>query len=84
MSLKCPGQDSRNLRAAMVTCPNCGADVEMFSDELRIRCHICKTFVHKENTPSCVDWCPSAEECVGPERWNALRNAKADSDKEDT
>ena len=84
MQLKCPGQDSRNLRAAMYTCPNCGTDVEMFSDELRIRCHICGTFVYKEYTPSCIDWCPSAKECVGPERWKILHNSEEDSNKQDT
>ena len=35
MHSKCPGQDSRNLRVALYKCPNCGADVEIFSDELK-------------------------------------------------
>ena len=38
MQSKCPGQDTRNLKAAMYKCPNCGNEVEMFSDELRIKC----------------------------------------------
>ena len=75
MTTKCPGQDMRNLRSAMYRCPNCGNEVEMFSDELRIRCKKCKQFVYKENTPSCIDWCPSAKQCLGEERWKALRGA---------
>lgn len=79
IKMKCPGQDSRNLRVAMYRCPNCGTDVEMFSDELRIRCHKCREYVYKEATPSCIDWCPSARECVGVERWNSLRDPQNDS-----
>lgn len=78
MSMKCPGQDTRNLRAAMYRCPNCGTDVEMFSDELRIRCYKCNEFVYKEGTPSCIDWCSSAKKCIGVERWDALRGSSAD------
>ena len=36
LSSKCPGQDMRNLRAAIYKCPNCGSEVEMFSDELKL------------------------------------------------
>jgi len=81
MRMKCPGQDSRNLSAAMYICPNCGIEVEMFSDELRIRCHKCKEYVYKEKTPSCIDWCSSAKECLGVERWDAVRDAPADSNE---
>ena len=73
MTMKCPGQDMRNLRSAIYKCPNCGNEVEMFSDELRIRCKKCREFVYKETTPSCIDWCPSARQCLGEERWKALR-----------
>ena len=78
MNVKCPGQDSRNLRAAMYACPSCGTDVEMFSDETRIRCHKCSEYVYKEQTPSCIDWCSSAKKCIGAEQWNTLRRAPAD------
>ena len=80
MRLKCPGQDARNLRAAMYTCPRCGTDVEMFSDELRIRCHKCSAYVYKEQTPSCIDWCSSARKCIGTEQYNTLRGKPANLD----
>ena len=51
MNTKCPGQDIRNLRAVMYKCPNCGNEVEMFSDELRIKCRKCGEYVYKEKTP---------------------------------
>lgn len=72
MNMKCPGQDIRNLRAAMYKCQNCGAEVEMFSDELRIKCKQCGKYVYKEQTPSCIEWCSSARQCLGEERWKAL------------
>ena len=73
MYSKCPGQDMRNLKVSLHKCPKCGAEVEIFSDELRARCQKCKTLVYKEKVPSCIDWCPSARECLGEERWKALR-----------
>ncbi len=44
----------------------------MFSDETRVRCPHCREPVHKENVPSCVEWCVKARECLGEERWIAL------------
>jgi DNA-directed RNA polymerase subunit RPC12/RpoP len=82
MDAKCPGQDIRNLRAAMYKCPNCGAEVEMFSDELRIKCRKCGKYVYKEQVPSCIEWCASARQCLGEERWQALMGeAKSESEE---
>ena len=73
MSDKCPGQDIRKLKAAMYKCPNCGVEVEMFSDELRIKCKRCGQYVEKAHVPSCIEWCVSARQCLGEDRWKALR-----------
>ena len=70
---KCPGQDMRNLKVSLHKCPSCGAEVEMFSDELRVRCPKCKTMVEQKEVPSCIEWCPSAKECLGEERWKAMK-----------
>ncbi len=45
----------------------------MFSDETRVRCPYCREYLWKEEVPSCVEWCSKARECVGEERWGALR-----------
>lgn len=42
MSDKCPGQDMRQLTAALYKYPECGEMVEMFSDELKRCCLKCK------------------------------------------
>jgi DNA-directed RNA polymerase subunit RPC12/RpoP len=76
MNSKCPGQDSRKLRVALYKCQNCGAEVEIFSDELKIRCRKCGQYVYREKTPSCIDWCASARQCLGEERWRQLKGDK--------
>jgi DNA-directed RNA polymerase subunit RPC12/RpoP len=73
MYAKCPGQDSKNLRAAIYKCPNCGNEVEIFSDEIKVKCSKCSEPVYREKTPSCIDWCASARQCLGEERWKELR-----------
>jgi DNA-directed RNA polymerase subunit RPC12/RpoP len=70
---KCPGQDSRNLKAGLYKCPNCGAEVEIFSDETRLKCPKCKTYVYREKMPSCIEWCAKARECLGEERWQQIK-----------
>ena len=72
MFSKCPGQDTRKLRVELHKCPNCGAEVEIFSDESRIKCQKCGTIVFREKMPSCIEWCSSARQCLGEERWQQL------------
>ena len=69
---RCPGQDSRTLTVSIHVCPECGAPVEIFSDEQRRRCPECKTMVFTEETPSCIKWCKAARECLGPERYEKV------------
>ena len=71
---KCPGQDFRNLRVSLHKCPNCGAEVEIFSDEIKVKCQKCGENVYREKTPSCIDWCASARQCLGEERWKQLKS----------
>ena len=73
MTSKCPGQDFRKLRVSLYKCPSCDTEVEMFSDELKVKCHKCGEMVYKEKIPSCIDWCASARQCLGEERWKELR-----------
>jgi len=47
----------RNLKAKIYKCRNCGAEVEMFSDELRTRCKSCRQFIFKEQLPYCIQGC---------------------------
>jgi DNA-directed RNA polymerase subunit RPC12/RpoP len=69
---RCPGQDSRKLTVSYHPCPECGKPVEFFSDEMRVRCQNCKTLVHKEQVPNCIQWCQAARDCLGPDLYNRL------------
>ena len=73
---KCPGQDDRNVKVEIIKCPDCGYTVEMFSDEIKVRCPKCKGLVCRERLPSCVDWCKFARECVGEDKWKQLKGGK--------
>jgi NADH pyrophosphatase NudC (nudix superfamily) len=73
MYSRCPGQDMRNLRVSLHKCPSCGAEVEMFSDEMKVKCHKCGAKIYREQVPSCIEWCASARQCLGEERWKELK-----------
>jgi NADH pyrophosphatase NudC (nudix superfamily) len=73
MYTRCPGQDSIRLRAELHKCPNCVHEVEIFSDEVKVKCPQCGKNVYREKTPSCIEWCASARQCLGEERWRKLR-----------
>ncbi|MBN2119504.1 MAG: phosphohydrolase [Candidatus Omnitrophica bacterium] len=63
--MKCPGVDPRFLKAETRNCPSCGHAVEIFSDEVRVKCFNCKEYVYRKNLPSCLDWCKYASSCRG-------------------
>ncbi len=48
----------------------------MFSDEQKTECPKCGVEVFREEVPSCIDWCKSAKECIGEEKYNELKGAK--------
>ncbi len=76
---RCPGQSKRNLKAELRLCPNCNYQVEIFSDELRARCPGCGTQVYKEETPSCIDWCKAAEQCLGQHAYRELKKGERET-----
>ena len=81
MATRCPGQDMKNLRVRLYKCPKCGSEVEIFSDEVSVKCPKCKTKVYSDMQNSCIDWCASARECLGEERWKELRGDKQEPAK---
>ena len=80
MTFRCPGQDMRKLRVELHRCPGCGGEVEIFSDESRVRCHKCGEMVYREKAPSCINWCSSARQCLGEERWRQLMGEEAETE----
>jgi ribosomal protein S27AE len=64
----CPGSASlrNNISLEIKTCPECGADVELFSIDRKVACDKCG-FVVYNNALSCIQWCRYAEQCFGAE-----------------
>lgn len=70
----CPG--AINIREATpedIDCPQCGAEVEIWSDELSAKCPQCAAGVSREQIPSCINWCHFAEDCIGTDKYQRLK-----------
>jgi len=68
----CPG--AANLKTptlAIKKCPQCGEEVELFSNDISVKCSKCG-FVIYNDIASCVQWCTHARECVGEEMYRKL------------
>lgn len=78
--VKCPGQDSQKWGPEAVydvACKKCGYQVEFCKDELKRKCRGCGGVVFNERMDiGCLAWCPSAEQCAGPDRAKLLELAK--------
>ena len=63
--IRCPGA-LRSLAPEPLerTCPRCLREVEIWSDEEKVKCK-CGMTIFKDRQPSCVEWCPAAEQCLG-------------------
>lgn len=65
MDLKCPGRISAAPKETfIVPCPSCKREIEMFQDEVKVRCR-CGQWVFQEVLTSCVKWCAAAAQCLG-------------------
>ena len=70
----CPGAKRlREPTPEYVSCPGCGREVEIWTDEFKARCKGCGRTVFKDRLPSCVDWCQAAEQCIGSEAYQRLK-----------
>jgi len=56
-------------------CPECGREVEIFSNEMQTRCSNCGFTIYND-LESCVQWCKYAIECVGEELYKKLNKKR--------
>jgi len=73
----CPG--AANLRTPTLTikkCPQCGEEVELFSNDISVKCSGWG-FVVYNDIESCILWCRHAKECVGEEKYRKLIERKS-------
>jgi protein-arginine kinase activator protein McsA len=69
---RCPGTARiRTPTLEVRACPQCGAEVETFSNDRVVSCGECGCQVYND-LQSCVKWCRYARECVGEEMYRRL------------
>ena len=79
----CPGaKQLRQPRPEILECPSCGAEVEIWSDEIKATCSNCKKTIFREGNMSCLDWCKYGKECVGNDIYERYMKNKAVSVKQ--
>jgi len=74
---ECPG--AANIRTPTLEikkCPQCGEEVEIFSNEMQVECGNCGLTIYND-LESCVQWCKYAKECVGEELYKKLMKKEA-------
>jgi len=69
----CPG--SREIKTPYpepITCFWCHSVSEIWSDEAETACKGCGRTISRDMKPTCLDWCPAAQECIGSEKYERL------------
>ena len=79
MDIKCPGSKSvREPIPEIHICPDCGEEVEIWTNELKRKCSSCgKAIVREIDTAYCIQWCHYAKECIGVEKYEELLESGA-------
>ena len=79
----CPGAKIlRQPKPEFTLCPNCGEEVEIWSDEQKRPCPRCGETVIKdrgEEQVSCLDWCVMGKECVGEKAYQRYMQSKSEN-----
>ena len=72
----CPGAAHIRTPTIIVKkCPECGNEVEIFSNEMLTKCTRCGFTIYSD-LESCVQWCKYAVECVGEEMYQKLKKKR--------
>jgi len=74
---RCPGSSTfARPKIELVICPDCGQDVEIWSDEATGTCTKCSRTITRTSTQSCIDWCKYARDCLGDEKYKNYQDMK--------
>ena len=66
MIINCPGANAfKQPEPQDIRCPFCNYDLEIWTDEIKVKCPNCQKIVSRKQAPSCLDWCKYAKECAG-------------------
>jgi hypothetical protein len=75
MIFECPGSEKiRKPVPENIKCPRCGAEEEIWSDEICVPCGSCGSKLSRSMGSTCLDWCKAAAGCVGIEKYNDYKS----------
>lgn len=85
-NVRCPGQNTQFWGPGdlfEVRCSECGKALEFFKDDSQRLCPKCGRVVFNPRMNfACAQWCPSAKDCLGPEKYAALQDlAKREAER---
>jgi hypothetical protein len=60
-----------------MSCPYCGEEVEIWSDEIKAACPRCGRTLMRDGNMSCLEWCSYGRECVGEAIYSDYVEARA-------
>ena len=69
---RCPGSLAGTPTLKVKKCPECGNEVEVFSNDVKVECDKCGFIVYND-VESCIQWCKYAKECVGEQLYKKLK-----------
>lgn len=70
----CPGSKAFNQPAPEdFSCPQCKAEVEIWTDERKATCPTCGFIVRKKAESTCLAWCAYGEDCVGKDVYSSYK-----------
>ncbi|MFZ5649860.1 MAG: hypothetical protein ACOY4I_03255 [Bacillota bacterium] len=72
---RCPGSLAGTPTLKIKKCPECGSDVEIFSNDVKVECERCGFAVYND-VESCVQYCKYAKLCVGEELYKKLKRIR--------
>ena len=74
----CPGSKLlRQPAPELYPCPNCGTEVEIWTDEFKRTCPSCRKTVLRPGGMSCLDWCKFAKDCVGEATYESYQSNRS-------
>lgn len=78
MNFSCPGAKIlKQPEPQDIKCPFCDYELEIWTDEIKVKCPHCQKIIIRKQTASCLDWCKYAKDCVGDTVYkNYLQNKR--------
>ncbi len=69
----CPGaRQFTQATPEFIPCRACHAEVEIWTDEVEVKCHECGETVSRERLQGCIDHCEMARACLGKQLYDRL------------